>query len=123
MAAAAILFFVVPPLFVGNEGGGPGAGGAASPGASSSVRPSRTPARSAAPSPRVYVVRQGDTLSTIADRFDLTVDELLAANPDIKNPNQIAVGDRIIIPAAATSAPAEEELPSDELATEEPAGT
>ena len=67
-ATAAILFFVVPPLFVGDDSGGPGASGAASPGASSSARPSRTPARSAAPSPRVYVVRSGDTLSTIADQ-------------------------------------------------------
>jgi LysM repeat protein len=120
--AAALLFFVVPPLFVGNDAGGPGATSSSSPRASTSPRPSRTPARSAAPSPRVYVVRSGDTLSTIADRFNLTVDEILEANPDITNPNEIAVGDRIVIPTAATPTPDAEES-TDEEATEEPAGT
>ena len=104
-AAAAFLFFVVPPLFVNDGAGGPGASGSPRPGASASVRPSRTPARSAAPSPRVYVVRSGDTLSTIAQRFGVTVDEILEANPEIKNPNQIGAGDRLVIPAKATATP------------------
>ena len=109
---------MVPPLFVNDGAGGPGASGSPRPGASASVRPSRTPARSAAPSPRVYVVRSGDTLSTIAQRFGVTVDEILEANPEIKNPNQIGAGDRLVIPAKATATPDADESP-----TEEPAGT
>jgi LysM repeat protein len=46
------------------------------------------------------VIKEGDTLSAIAREFGLTVEQLLAANEEtIENPNLIAVGDEIIIPA------------------------
>ena len=48
-------------------------------------------------------MKSGDTLLKIAKRNNLTVDQLLAANKQIKNPNRIAVGDEIIIPVAAPS--------------------
>jgi LysM repeat protein len=48
--------------------------------------------------PTVYKVAPGDTLSGIATKFGVTVAALLAANPQIKDPNQIAVGDEITIP-------------------------
>jgi LysM repeat protein len=45
------------------------------------------------------VIKEGDTLSKIAKRNGLTLDQLLAANKDtIKDPDLIAVGDQIIIP-------------------------
>jgi probable HAF family extracellular repeat protein len=48
----------------------------------------------------VYVVRKGDTLSGIAKRFAVTLRNILAANPQIKDPSLIHVGDAIKIPAA-----------------------
>ena len=51
-----------------------------------------------APTPQVYVVAKGDTMSKIAKRFGLTMAEVMAANPQIKNPNKIAIGDQITIP-------------------------
>ncbi len=48
--------------------------------------------------PRLYRIRAGDSLARIARRFDLTVSDILAANPDIANPNQIQVGQLIVIP-------------------------
>lgn len=45
----------------------------------------------------IYIVQQGDTLNTIALRFGITADEILAAN-DIADPNALNVGQRIIIP-------------------------
>jgi LysM repeat protein len=45
-----------------------------------------------------YVVKKGDTLSAIAKRYGTTVDALLKANPNIKNPNLIKVGQVINIP-------------------------
>ena len=39
-----------------------------------------------------YVVKDGDTLSAIAARSGKTVDELMALNPSITDPNQIAAG-------------------------------
>lgn len=57
------------------------------------------------PTAQVYVVVSGDTIIKIANKFGLTPEALLAANPQIKNPNRIAVGDQVTIPAPATPAP------------------
>ncbi|WP_434640520.1 LysM peptidoglycan-binding domain-containing protein [Thermoanaerobacterium thermosaccharolyticum] len=51
----------------------------------------------------VYVVKPGDTLYTIAMRFNTTVDAILKANPDIQNPSLIYPGQRIIIPVVKES--------------------
>lgn len=51
-----------------------------------------------APTARFYTIRQGDTLNRIARRNDLTVGQLLTANPGITDPNLIAVGQVITIP-------------------------
>ena len=40
----------------------------------------------------------GDNLNAIAQRFGLTVGQLLAANPDITDPNRIRVGQSLVIP-------------------------
>jgi murein DD-endopeptidase MepM/ murein hydrolase activator NlpD len=45
----------------------------------------------------VYIVQPGDTLLFIASRFNLTIDELIAANPSI-DPNLLAEGQQIVIP-------------------------
>lgn len=46
----------------------------------------------------VYTVVSGDTLWGIAHRYDVALEELLRANPGIKNPNLIRIGDRVVIP-------------------------
>lgn len=53
-----------------------------------------------------YVVKSGDTLSAIASRHNTTVQAILAANPQIKNPNAISVGQQIKLPSSTPSAPA-----------------
>ncbi len=45
-----------------------------------------------------YIVRPGDTLFIIATRFNLTVEDLLRANPNITNRNVIFAGQVINIP-------------------------
>jgi LysM repeat protein len=45
-----------------------------------------------------YTVKKGDTLSSIAKKYGLTLQQLLEANPQIKNPNLIKVGQVIKIP-------------------------
>jgi murein DD-endopeptidase MepM/ murein hydrolase activator NlpD len=44
-----------------------------------------------------YVVQPGDTLTAIAVRFGITLEELTDAN-EITNPNQVFVGDVLVIP-------------------------
>ena len=45
-----------------------------------------------------YVVKKGDTMWLIAKKFGITLDDLIAANPQITDPNRINVGDVIHIP-------------------------
>ena len=47
-------------------------------------------------------VRSGDTLTGIASRYGVRIDDLLAANPQIRNPNQIRVGQEVFLPRGAT---------------------
>ena len=46
----------------------------------------------------IYTVRKGDTLWGIAGRYGVTLRALIAANPQIKNPNLIYPGNRVDIP-------------------------
>ena len=45
----------------------------------------------------VYIVQPGDTLSFIASRFNLAINELMAANPSI-DPNFLSEGQELVIP-------------------------
>ncbi|MDD2202081.1 MAG: LysM domain-containing protein [Firmicutes bacterium] len=49
------------------------------------------------PGGTIYIIRQGDTLFAIAQRFGTTVNALIAANPGI-NPLNLIVGQAICIP-------------------------
>ncbi len=45
----------------------------------------------------VYIVQSGDTLSFIASRFNVTVNELMSANPSV-DPNFLSEGQQLVIP-------------------------
>jgi murein DD-endopeptidase MepM/ murein hydrolase activator NlpD len=53
-----------------------------------------------------YTVKPGDTLSRIAMRNGVTLAQLLQANPQVKDPNRISVGDVINLPDGSTGVPA-----------------
>jgi LysM repeat protein len=61
----------------------------------STPKPRRTP--TATPAPQTYVVLEGDTLSTIADRFGISVAALQRAN-GLGGSDVINVGQVLIIP-------------------------
>ncbi len=61
--------------------------------------------------PFVYVIQSGDTFSELAEKFNISQDQLRAANPDV-SPNSMAIGGTLLIPdpsaalaAASTSTP------------------
>jgi LysM repeat protein len=58
----------------------------------------------AAPTPTVYTVKPGDTLGSIAQRFGVTLDELMAAN-GITNANLLNAGDNLVIPVPGSVPP------------------
>ena len=65
--------------------------------------PTATFAPTVTPTPSEYSVKANDTLIVIAYRNGLTVDELLAANPDV-NPYVLSIGTVLKIPAPKANA-------------------
>lgn len=90
--------FATPFLLKGIGGGGDQA--SPTPGPPASVAPSAQPSATPVPTPEqvVHTVKSGENLSKIAAIYGVTIDDILAANPSITNPNKIAVGDKIVIP-------------------------
>lgn len=98
---AALVLLLGPTLLLprGDHGGTPSSTPRPSAPAAASVAPTPTPA----PTPQVYVVKEGDTLSKIAAAFGVTIDQIMTANPGMKDPNKIAIGDQLVIPTPAPS--------------------
>ena len=48
-----------------------------------------------------YVIQAGDSLGSIAVRFELTLTDLLAANR-LSDPDNISIGQRLVIPEQAS---------------------
>ena len=59
---------------------------------------SETSSAAAATQARTYIVKKGDTLWGIARRCGVTLSSLIAANPQIKNPNLIYPGNEVRLP-------------------------
>lgn len=53
----------------------------------------------------IYIIARGDTLKGLAARFGVTVESLLASNPDIKNANVIYEGQRLTVYVTSTPPP------------------
>ena len=66
---------------------------------SSIPAPAPEPEPTPAPVVNKYTVKKGDTLSKIAKAHGVTLKKLIAANPQIKNPNLIYPGQKITIPS------------------------
>ncbi len=65
---------------------------------------------STSPTTSIYVVQAGDTLNAIARRFGTTVAELMRLN-NLTNPDRIVVGQKLVVPAAGSGAPATDTSP------------
>jgi LysM repeat protein len=81
------------PLVNKDAGSPPGGSGAATPSAEPTAQATAMAAS------EKYVVESGDTLFTIASKYGLSVDDLVAAN-QIPDRDQIKVGQELVIPGA-----------------------
>lgn len=76
--------------------------------------PTNTPEPSLTPTPSgpiSYIVEEGDTLFSIAQQFEVTMDALIAAN-SLEDPNNIGVGTELTIPSAEQELPTATPLPA-----------
>lgn len=47
---------------------------------------------------KVFTIKNGDTLASIAKQFNITVDDIIAVNPNLQNSDLITVGQIIKLP-------------------------
>jgi len=59
---------------------------------------------------KIYTVVTGDTIWTISQEFEISLNELIKANPHISNPDYIEPGYRLMIPETATLVSLEDEV-------------
>ena len=95
---AAVVLFSLPTILKGVNGFIAGVTATPTPSASptSDVSPSPTPTPE--PEAVLYRVKSGDTLGRIAERFQVSIDVIMSANPEITSPELIRVGQELIIP-------------------------
>ncbi|HSH05551.1 MAG TPA: lamin tail domain-containing protein, partial [Anaerolineae bacterium] len=77
-----------------------------------------TAAAQPSPTPEIttYVVQAGDTLGTISQLFEVSMEDIMAAN-GISNPNLIALGTELIIPLGGFPTPTPPPQPTATIAT------
>jgi len=61
------------------------------------VQVEQAPLPTQIPTPVVHIVALGDSISSIALQYGVTIDAIIAANPDIQ-PTVMIVGDQVVIP-------------------------
>jgi LysM repeat protein len=81
-----------------------------------SSTPTVPPTEPPTPAPLVYVVKEGDTLSSIAQAYGVTVQEIVEAN-GLANPDVLNVGQELVIPGhfiTPTAPPPTEPAPTED---------
>jgi len=98
LVLAAVVLFSLPTILKGVNGFIAGVTATPTPSASptSDVSPSPTPTPT--PEAVLYRVKSGDTLGKIAEKFQVSIDVIMSANPEITSPELIRAGQEIIIP-------------------------
>lgn len=49
---------------------------------------------------RIHIVKEGDTLYFLSKKYNVSLEKIISANPEIANPNQLTVGMKVKIPSA-----------------------
>ncbi|MGW8959545.1 LysM peptidoglycan-binding domain-containing protein [Paenibacillus sp. NPDC055715] len=48
---------------------------------------------------KIHIVKKGDTLYLLAQKYNVPLEKVIAANPQLADPNQLSIGEKIKIPA------------------------
>jgi LysM repeat protein len=87
--------------------------------ANTQAAPGVEPTVAELPTPTLYVVKSGDSLGSIAQQFDVSVQEIMDAN-GLTDPNVVSVGQSLTIPVAGSVPPTAEPGTAAPQATAEP---
>lgn len=59
---------------------------------------------------KIHIVKQGDSLYSISQKYGVPLQTIIEANPQISNPNVLAIGEKVKIPKAPVSVPDNSEV-------------
>ncbi|UQZ33067.1 hypothetical protein C2I18_05540 [Paenibacillus sp. PK3_47] len=59
---------------------------------------------------RIHIVKQGDSLYALSQKYGVPLQKIVEANPQISNPDALTVGEKVKIPAAPVAVPDNNEL-------------
>jgi LysM repeat protein len=93
-----VILFATPSILKGVGSLLSGVGQEASPSASATPEVSAAPTPTPTPAPVIHVVRSGDTLFAISQEYKVSVEVILGANPQVGNPNNLKIGEQLLIP-------------------------
>ena len=98
LVLAAVILFSLPTILKGVNGFIAGVTATPTPSASPTSDASPSPTPTPTPESVLYRVKSGDTLGKIAEMFQVSIDVIMSANPEITSPELIRVGQELIIP-------------------------
>ncbi|ULO08698.1 LysM peptidoglycan-binding domain-containing protein [Paenibacillus sp. 19GGS1-52] len=59
---------------------------------------------------KIHIVKTGDTLYLLSQKYGVPLEKIIEANPQISNPNVLAIGDKVKIPSAPVPVPDNSEV-------------
>ncbi|OME65310.1 hypothetical protein BSK65_25605 [Paenibacillus odorifer] len=59
---------------------------------------------------KIHIVKQGDSLYALSQKYGVPLQKIIEANPQISNPNVLALGEKVKIPTAPVSVPDNSEV-------------
>lgn len=59
---------------------------------------------------KIHIVKQGDSLYALSQKYGVPLQKIIEANPQISNPNVLGIGDKVKIPTAPVSVPENSEV-------------
>jgi LysM repeat protein len=93
-----VALFAAPSIFKGVGALVSGLGSEPTPVASATATPEASPTPEPTPEQVIYTIKSGDTLFDISQQFQISVDVILGANPEVTDPGNLKIGQQLIIP-------------------------